>query len=86
MSTTLYIPVGNYCAVCPAYYCEYETPDEDSSLEYGFCGLAAMWGEGGTNPVQVSGGQKSKACLEETRLSPITVQSLIDPRRRRNER
>ena len=65
--TVLYVPKGTKCEGCPALY-SIET-DEDA------CGLAAMWGESGAGNTGLTDGEKSPACLEDTKRYGALVSS-----------
>lgn len=59
-AATLHVPKGTKCRNCPAYY-------ELDEIEAGNCGLSAMWGEMGQGAIGLLNGDKSQACLEDTR-------------------
>ena len=59
-AAVLHVPKGTKCGGCPAYY-------ELNEIEAGNCGLFAMWGEMGQGAIGLLNGDKSQACLEDTK-------------------
>lgn len=70
---TLHVPKGAKCKGCPAYY-EFD----DHGKECGNCGLSAMWGEMGQGAIGLLNGDKSQACLEDTKHCGTIVTSTRD--------